>query len=65
MWRGGEFAGWLLDNGMIDELKLKLNPIVLGGGTQLFGSSETSAKWTLTEKESFSDGLQILTYMRG
>ncbi len=59
---GGEFAGWLLDNGLIDQLKLKLNPIVLGSGTKLFGSSTANESWVLTDKESFSDGLQILTY---
>ncbi|RAJ12267.1 dihydrofolate reductase family protein [Arenibacter echinorum] len=59
---GGQFAGWLLDNGLIDQLKLKLNPVVLGGGTKLFGSSSANVSWELTDKESFSDGLQILTY---
>ncbi len=59
---GGQFAGWLLENGLIDQLKLKLNPIVLGKGTKLFGSSTANENWELIEKESFSDGLQILTY---
>jgi dihydrofolate reductase len=59
---GGEFAGWLLENRLIDQLKLKLNPIVLGSGTKLFGSSTAIESWELTDKESFSDGLQILTY---
>lgn len=59
---GGQFAGWLLENDMIDQLKLKLNPIVLGGGIKLFGGSSANQNWVLTDKESFSDGLQILTY---
>jgi len=59
---GGQFAGWLLENKMIDRLKIKLNPIVLGGGTKLFGNSTARANWNLTDRESFSDGLQILTY---
>lgn len=59
---GGQFAGWLLENGLIDQLKLKLNPVVLGGGTKLFGSSTANESWELADKESFSDGLQILTY---
>lgn len=59
---GGKFAGWLLKNGLIDQLKLKLNPVVLGSGTKLFGSSTVGESWELTDKESFSDGLQILTY---
>lgn len=59
---GGQFAGWLLENGMVDQLKIKLNPVVLGGGTKLFGNSSANSTWVLTEKESFSDGMQILTY---
>jgi len=59
---GGEFAGWLLDHNHIDQLKIKLNPIVLGDGIKLFGSSKTTAKWILTEQDTFDDGFQILTY---
>lgn len=59
---GGQFASWLLDNGLIDQLKLKLNPIILGGGIPLFGNSKSSLSGRLIEKESFDDGLQILTY---
>ena len=59
---GGQFAGWLLDNELIDELKLKLNPIILGEGIPLFGNSKSSLVGYLVEKESFDDGLEILTY---
>ncbi|WP_317197106.1 dihydrofolate reductase family protein [Maribacter dokdonensis] len=59
---GGEFAGWLLDNGLIDQMKIKLNPIILGNGIPLFGNSTTRAKWNLIKTESFDEGLKILTY---
>ena len=59
---GGQFAGWLLENDQIDQLKIKLNPIVLGEGTKLFGASKAKANWKLSEIESFADGMQILTY---
>jgi dihydrofolate reductase len=59
---GGDFAGWLLDHDLIDQLKIKLNPITLGEGIRLFGNSSTNKKWKMIEKESFDDGLQILTY---
>ncbi len=61
---GGKFAGWLLENRLIDQLKVKLNPIILGDGIRLFGNSKSFAKWNLIENESFNDGLQILTYER-
>ena len=59
---GGRFAGWLLDHGMIDVLKIKLNPLVLGGGTRLFGDSTTTLNLRLTDSERFDDGLQIITF---
>ena len=59
---GGQFAGWLLENNLIDELKLKLNPIVLGKGIRIFGETEYFVNLKLTDKESFKDGLQILSY---
>ena len=59
---GGAFAGWLLDHNMIDELKLKINPIILGGGVPLFGSSIKSLKLKLKEQLSFDHGLLINTY---
>lgn len=59
---GGQFAGWLLDHGLIDHLKLKLNPIVLGSGVPLFGDSGSSFKGKLIERASFDKGLEMLTY---
>lgn len=59
---GGVFAGWLLENGMIDQLKLKLNPIVLGDGVRLFGETKSSAKLQLKSSETYEKGLKILTY---
>ena len=59
---GGQFAGWLLENNLIDQLKLKLNPIVLGKGVRLFGDTELFVDLKLIDKQDFKDGLQILTY---
>lgn len=59
---GGEFAGWLLDNGLIDILKLKLNPIILGEGIPIFGNSKASSVGRLITKESFDGEFDILTY---
>lgn len=59
---GGVFAGWLLENEMIDMLKIKLNPITLGEGTPLFGDAKKQTKNQLTEVQEFEHGLLILTY---
>lgn len=59
---GGQFAGWLLNNQLIDVLKIKLNPILLGHGIPLFGDARRPEKLQLTERRSFPEGLEILTY---
>jgi len=58
---GGQFAGWLLENELIEVLKIKLNPLILGGGVRLFGDSQKQYKLKLTAKESYDNGLQFLT----
>jgi dihydrofolate reductase len=59
---GGQFAGWLLDNHKIDTLILKLNPLILGEGTRLFGKSSKKYKLQLIDSEKYEKGLQIMTY---
>jgi dihydrofolate reductase len=59
---GGEFAGWLLEHQKIDILKIKLNPMVLGDGVRMFGSSRKNVLLKLTDIQRFDAGLQILTY---
>ncbi|MCG2460343.1 dihydrofolate reductase family protein [Flavobacteriaceae bacterium F89] len=59
---GGQFAGWLLENEMIDVLKIKLNPLILGDGIRIFGASSKPFQLRLMESEMFDDGLSIITY---
>jgi len=59
---GGQFAGWLLDHQLIDVLKVKLNPILLGAGVPMFGESKTALFLDLREKLDFEGGLMVLTY---
>ena len=59
---GGQFAEWLLENELIDTLKIKLNPLILGAGIRLFGESKKQYQLILEERQSFEEGLQILTY---
>jgi dihydrofolate reductase len=59
---GGTFAGWLLDHGLIDVLKIKLNPFVQGEGTPLFGHSKKRVKTELLDTRVYEKGLQIITY---
>lgn len=59
---GGQFAGWLLDNQRIDILKVKLNPLILGKGIKLFGSSSSGYKLELIDSTNYENGLQIMTF---
>lgn len=59
---GGQFAGWLLDHQLIDILKIKLNPLILGGGTRLFGDSQQQASFHLVDQANYEGGMQIITY---
>lgn len=59
---GGEFAGWLLDHGLIDILKLKINPIILGSGIRIFGNSKTQVNFELIDSKRFKNGMHIITY---
>lgn len=58
---GGMFAGWLMENEMIDELKLKVNPIILGDGVRLFGDYEGSTKLKVISNKSYHGGFQLVT----
>ena len=55
----------LLENDLVDELRLMVFPVVLGTGKRLFG--ETSDKKTLQLRDSkiVGDGVAILVYARG
>jgi len=59
---GGEFAGWLLENELIDILKVKLNPLILGEGVKMFDGISKQTQLELVEQQTFENGLQIITY---
>lgn len=59
---GGEFAGWLLDNQLIDVLKIKANPLIQGEGVRLFGSSSTKVKLNRIDLQEHDNSLQIVSY---
>ncbi|MDF1695402.1 MAG: dihydrofolate reductase family protein [Saprospiraceae bacterium] len=59
---GGAFAGWLLDNELIDELKLKVNPFIQGKGVKLFGDSTKVYQLNLISTKEYDEGLLINSY---
>ncbi|GAB3940508.1 dihydrofolate reductase family protein [Spirosoma harenae] len=59
---GGELAATLLDAQLIDELIVKLNPVILGEGVRLFGSSNTKITLQLLESKAYDNGVILVRY---
>lgn len=57
---GGQLAGQLLDE--VDELVVKLNPIVAGSGIPLADRGFAPHRFTLVEARPFGSGLVLLRY---
>lgn len=57
---GGALAAVLLPE--IDELILKVNPIVLGSGIPLFRGATAASRFALTADRAFESGVVFLTY---
>jgi len=51
-----------LNNRLIDVLKIKLNPVLLGIGIPLFSKVEKPHELKRTGSETFPDGFFIKTY---
>jgi dihydrofolate reductase len=51
----------LIDNELVDEVRLWLHPLVLGRGAKLFPEG-TSAKLALLDTRVFDGGVVVLTY---
>jgi dihydrofolate reductase len=55
----------LLEHDLIDELNLKIFPVVLGTGKRLFGDGAVPTGLTLTDSATSSTGVLMVTYTRG
>jgi dihydrofolate reductase len=68
--RGGEInvpasfqlARTLIEHDLVDELRLKIFPVVLGAGERLFGETSDKKPMRLVDTRTVGDGLAILTY---
>ncbi|PEZ00235.1 deaminase [Bacillus sp. AFS018417] len=59
---GGELAGSLFKHKLIDQLVLKVNPIIVGEGISLFGSVKPRLKLKLVDMKQYSNGVIKPTY---
>ena len=59
-----ELIQLLLKNDLVDELRLKIFPLILGIGKKLFGNGIIPAAFTLTESVVTTTGVIIANYKR-
>jgi dihydrofolate reductase len=54
----------LIENDLVDELRLMTFPVVLGTGKRLWGETSDKKPFTLTDSKVVGDGVAILVYGR-
>ncbi len=59
---GTTFIRWLLDNGLVDEIKLFTYPLILGQGTRLFPENGPDKALELVDSRSTPSGIIIQVY---
>jgi dihydrofolate reductase len=52
----------LMEAGLIDEYRLMVHPVVVGGGKRLFPDGMDKTALKLVENKTFSSGVVVLTY---
>lgn len=60
-----QLAQALLEEGLVDELRLMVFPVVLGAGKRLFGETSDKKTLELAESKTVGDGVSVLTYRAG
>ncbi|CAD0225825.1 dihydrofolate reductase family protein [Chryseobacterium sp. JV274] len=64
IWGSSELIHLLLKNDLVDELRLKIYPLILGEGKKLFDDNSVPSAFALTESHVTSKGVIIANYKR-
>ena len=64
VWGSSKLIQLLLKHDLVDELRLKIYPVILGEGKKLFENGAVPAAFTLTENQVTSKGVIIANYKR-
>jgi dihydrofolate reductase len=59
---GADIASTFMRLGLIDEYRLYIQPVVLGGGTRMFPSLDNKINLRLVETRTFGSGVVLLRY---
>lgn len=60
-----DFTSTLIREGLIDEYRIAINPVILGKGVPFFKGGEPERKLKLTEAKPLGSGVVILHYVPG
>src|SRR5688572_8733212 len=58
----GELVQTLMEHDLVDEYRLMINPLVLGGGRRLFREGNATNKLRLVDSKTTSTGVLIVSY---
>jgi len=64
VWGSSELIHLLLENDLVDKLRLKIYPLILGKGKRLFDENGIPSAFKLTENHVTSKGVMIAAYQR-
>jgi dihydrofolate reductase len=57
-----QLARALIEHDLVDELRLRVYPVVLGAGERLFGETRDKKPMRLVDAQTVGDGVAMLTY---
>ena len=64
VWGSSQLIHLLLENGLVDELHLRIFPVILGNGKKLFDNGSMATSFILTENVVTPKGVFIAQYKR-
>ena len=64
VWGSSELIHLLLKNDLVDELRLKIHPLILGKGKKLFDNTSIAGAFTLTASTVTTTGVILASYKR-
>jgi len=64
VWGSSVMIQTLLKNDLVDELRLRIYPLTLGGGKRLFGEGTIPAAFTLMDSQTMPSGVILANYKR-
>jgi dihydrofolate reductase len=64
VWGSGKLVQTLLNNDLVDELRLRIFPVMIGTGQRLFDEGTVPAAFELTDSQALPGGIVLTNYKR-